>query len=700
MHLPVARRDIVTETHFGITVEDPYRWMEDWKGEELQNWLKAQGAYSEAYLRALPERDALLKRITELDDISPHLSSFQVAGGRYFYLRRDPGEGVAKLVVRISLDAPEQLLFDPNTLKDEVHTSLDWYVPSQNGQCVAYGLSYGGSEESTLYVLEVESGKTLDLTISRTQFANVNWLEDHRSFVYNRFPKQPADAPEMERYCDSQVYLHRLGNDPEQDPVVFGAGVSAGVEISRQDFPFLFTTPLCDWVMGLIMHGAKKEVTLYTAPRTILAEPTVGTWILIAGIEDMVTGFAALGDTIYLRTHKDAPRSKIIATSLMEPDLANASIVVPEGKMVLENRRGDDAALLTIAGDYLLTLDLDGGIHHFRRVKISSGEVEQVPLPFAGTVISFVNEPGSPTVLMQMTNWTTSPRIYLYNSSQETIQDTGWIRPSPLDFSNIEAHEMRAPAKDGALISISIIHRRGLALDGNHPTLLTGYGSYGLSMMPFFLGPLLAWFERGGVYAIAHIRGGGEYGEGWHTDGQKLKKQNTIDDFIICAEYLITKKYTRPERLAGLGTSAGGIPSGGALVQRPELWAAMLMRSAVINMVRFEFSENGPPNIPEFGSVSTEEGFRGLLIMDSYIKVKEGVNYPAVLLTVGLNDPRVVIWHATKMAARLQAATASGRPVLLRVELQAGHGFGSTKQQLEERMADEMAFLLQQMQVS
>jgi prolyl oligopeptidase len=258
---------------------------------------------------------------------------------------------------------------------------------------------------------------------------------------------------------------------------------------------------------------------------------------------------------------------------------------------------------------------------------------------------------------------------------------------------------VHVPAKDGTLIPLSIIHKRGLKLDGNNPTLLTGYGSYGLPYPCAFSANMFSWYERGGVYAVAHIRGGGEYGKEWHLAGQMLNKHNTIEDFVACAEYLVEHGYTRPERLAGEGTSGGGIPSGGALVRRPDLWAVMVMRVAVTNTLRFELTENGPPNIQEFGSVTTEDGFKGLLITDSYTRVQDGVKYPAVLLTTGLNDPRVVTWQATKMAARLQAATTSGKPILLRVEFQAGHGLGSTRQQVNEEFADRLAFLLEQMGV-
>ncbi len=689
MNLPVARKEVVRDTHFGTTIEDPYRWMEDWKGEELRSWVQAQGTYTREYLDALPERAALLKRINELGDTASLIYNIQVEGGSFFYLRRDPGEKVGRLVVRSGVHKPERVLFDPNTLEGDVHTAIDWYAPSRDGQYVAYGSSQGGSEESTLRVLEVKTARILDLAISRVRFGGVSWLEDSRSFVYHRFPELPVDAPETEKYNNSRTYLHHLEDDPDLDAAIFGRGINPGVEIAPEDVPMLIITPKSEWVMGMVIHGVLNEITLYAAPKTAFTDPTHCTWTKIADVEDAVTGFELHENTIYLLTHKDTPRYKVIATSITNPNLANATPVVPGGSAVIQEIR--------VAGDYLLTRDLDGGIGRIRRVSLSGREPEQVSLPFDGTITQWASETGSPEVVVQMTAWTISPRIYLYNSIENTLQDTGWSPPSPVDFSDIEAHEVFAAAKDGTQIPLSIIHKKGLKLDGNNPTLLTGYGSYGITINPTFVPIRLAWFERGGVIALAHIRGGGEYGEAWHKAGQKLDKQNTIDDFIACAEYLIERKYTRPERLAGEGTSAGGVPSGGSLVKRPDLWAAMVIRVAVTNFLRFEFTENGPPNIPEFGSVTTEDGFKGLQIMDSYTKVKDGVKYPAVLLTTGLNDPRVVVWQATKMAARLQAATVSGKPVLLRVEEQAGHGMGSTRQQVEEEAADEWAFLLQQM---
>jgi prolyl oligopeptidase len=689
MNQPVARIEVVRDTYFGTTIEDPYRWMEDWQSEEFRSWITAQAASAKTYLEALPQREALLARIAQLRADSPYLYDFQVAGGRAFYLKRDIGDDLPKLIVRRGPTEAEKILLDPSRIEGGVPTAIDWYFPSQDGRHVAYGLSQGGSENSVLHVLEVESGQILNLAISRTSYTHVDWLEDNRSFVYLRFPELPADAPVTDRYKNSKTYVHRLGNDPEQDPVVFGQGASTGVEIAPDDYPQLIISPASDWMLGVVVHGDLTEISIYAAPRAMLTDPANCRWTKIADVDDAVTGYAFIDDTIYLRTHKDALRYKVIATSLEHPDLTNAAVIVPESEMVIEDIR--------IAGDFLLTCDLDGGIGRIRRFKRSDGESEQISLPLEGKIGEWTNQTASSDIMVLLSSWTVSPRLYRYSTPSGEMTDTGWYPPSPADFSEVEAHEVLVPARDGTLIPLSIIHKKGLPLDGKNPTILRGYGSFGIAIHPLFAPSMLAWYERGGIMALAHIRGGGEYGKEWHLAGQKLNKQNTIDDFIACAEYLVQQQYTSPARLAGEGGSAGGIPTGGALVQRPDLWAAMVMHVPAVNALRNEFTENGPPNIPEFGSVTTEDGFKSLQIIDAYSKVKDGGKYPAVLLTAGFNDPRLVIWQPAKMAARLQAATASGKPVLLRVEFHAGHGLTSTRKQGDEELADMFAFLLQQL---
>ncbi|MEO6891643.1 MAG: prolyl oligopeptidase family serine peptidase [Ktedonobacteraceae bacterium] len=481
---------------------------------------------------------------------------------------------------------------------------------------------------------------------------------------------------------------HRLDEDVHSDLPVFGRGINPLVEMAREDAPYLATSALSDWVIGRIEHGDRRELTVYAVLRAQLNERETCPWQKIADIEDEVTDFAFTGDTIYLLTHKDAPRYKVLATSLREPDLARASVIVPESEAVVE-------ALLT-AGGSLLTLDLAGGSARMRHVHLSSGEIAPVALPFNGTIREWMHDEANGAVFFKMESWFVAPRAYRYDTGNGLIEDSELIPPSPLDMSAMEVHEVFAPAHDGTQIPLSIMYKKGLTLDGNNPTILEGYGSYGISLRALFQGSMLAWFERGGVYAVAHIRGGGEYGDAWHKAGQMLNKHTTIEDFIACGEHLVKQGYTRPERLVGQGGSAGGIPTGGALVRRPDLWAAMLMYVPVTNTLRSEFTENGPPNIQEFGSVTTEDGFRDLAITDSYTRVQDGVAYPAVLLTGGFNDPRVVVWQPAKMAARLQAATSSRRPVLLRVEYQGGHGIGSTRTQDDELLADVLAFALEQ----
>ena len=697
MQQPVAHKKIVTETLYGTAIIDPYRWMEDWHSEALHTWLEEQGAYTRGYLNALSEREALLKRISALSNTGIAYRNFQLAAGRSFYLKREQGENMYKLVMRTELGAQERVLFDPNTLGGVVQTAIDWYKPSWDATFVALCLSEGGSEESVLHVMEVENTKMLDLAIPHTYcydsyIGTFNWLEDNRSFVYLRFPALPEGAPEAEKLDGGKMYLHHLSSSPENDVVVFAQGISQGVpawDKTYQDYPLMLVEPSSPWMLGILQHGDLNEKTLYIAPRNELEQPEQCQWRKFAAIEDGIEGFTLNGDTLYLRTHKHAPRYKIIALSLHQPDFSTATTIVPASERVIEG--------MEIVGDYLLTLDLDGGISRIRRCKLDGSELATVALPFDGSVTDWATSIHRAEVLLKMNGWTVSPRLYRYDVQANTIDDTGIIAPLAVDFSDIEVHEVQAKAHDGTLIPLSILHKKGLQRDGNNPTILEGYGSYGIVLSAYFDPSVLAWLERGGVFAVSHIRGGGEYGKEWHLGGMKLTKQNTIDDFIACAEYLIEQKYTRPERLAGMGGSAGGIPTGGSLVKRPDLWAAMIMAVPVTNAMRAEFTANGPSNISEFGTLSNADDFRGLYTMDSYVHVQDGTQYPAVMLTTGLNDPRVVVWQPAKMAARLQAATASGKPVLLRIEKNAGHGMGSTQQQMDEEWADVVAFLLAQM---
>jgi prolyl oligopeptidase len=684
----------VTEDYLGTKVVDPYRWLENTADPEVIAWMKAQNDYTRAVLGRIPGRDELLARIKSLDNAGNTVSGLQVWGGHYFYYKTEPGSDNRKLFTRDTLSSPERLLVDTEkmTTADGKHYSIDYFQPSIDGVYVAYGISLGGSEESVLHVLQSASGTVLPDSIDRAEFGSPNWLPDGKSFFYTRAQKLTADAPPTAKYQKLKVYRHTLGGDPDSEPLVFGFGANPTVNVDENDFTTAAFSPGApDFVLGLVIHGVKREIDIYAIPFD--ANPGAKTvWKKVVDQTDEVTGFDVHAAEIYLLSHKNASRFKVLRTSLSSPDLAHAAVAVPASEVVINN--------IGAAADALYIQDLDGGIGRLRRLPYSGGNIQPVNLPFYGAIQSLVTSPRESGAWLELTSWTKSPLWYSLDAKTDKLTDTALVPPSPVDFSQIESEEVKAKSADGTMIPLSIIHKRGLALDGSHPTWLTGYGAYGINYDPYFDPTMLVFLEHGGVRAFAHVRGGGEYGEDWHQAGQKLTKQHTIDDFIAGGEYLIEHKYTSAAHLAGEGTSAGGITIGGAITQRPEMFGAALIRVGDSDALRSETMASGPANIPEFGTVKDADGFKALFAMDAYQHVKPNTPYPAVLLTTGVNDPRVAPWQAAKMTARLQAATSSGKPVLLRVDYDAGHGLGSTKSQRDIELGDEVAFLFWQLGVT
>jgi prolyl oligopeptidase len=680
----------VTEEYFGTKVSDPYRWLEDTKNADVVSWMKAQNDYTRSVLASIPGRDELLARIKALDNAGTVVAGLQVWGGRYFYYKTEPGFDNRKLYVRDSVGAPERLLVDPEklTTSEGKHFSIDYFQPSLDGRYVVYGISPGGSEESVMHVVESATGKALSDVIDRAQFGSPSWLPDG-SFLYTRTQKLAAEAPPTARYQKLRCYHHVLGADPETEEAVFGYGVSDKMKVTDDDFSLVAFSPGAPkYLIGLVIHGVKREFDLYVTG--ITQGPSAKTaWEKVADQSDEVTGFDVHGDSLFLISHKGASRFKVLSTSLESPDLARAATVVPASQVVVVN--------ISVASDALYVQDLDGGIGRLRRMDYNGGAVEPVRLPFDGAIQSLVTNPTQAGAWLELTSWTKSPLWYALDAGSGKFTDTGLVEKSPVDYSGVESEEVKAKSADGTIVPLSIVHPRGMKRDGSHPTWLEGYGAYGITIDPAFRPTLLAFFERGGVFAVAHVRGGGEYGEDWHVGGQKLTKQHTIDDMLAGAEYLIEHNYTSVAHLAGEGTSAGGITIGGAITQRPDLFGAALIRVGDSDSMRSELMESGPANIPEFGTVKEADGFKALYAMDAYQHVKAGTAYPAVLLTTGANDPRVAPWQACKMAARLQASTSSGKPILLRVDYDAGHGLGSTKSQRDEEQADELAFLFWQL---
>ena len=685
---PVAAVRDVTDAYFGQKVVDPYRWMEDTKSTEFADWLKAQNAYTRAVLEKIPGRTALATRIKALDDAGPAVSSVQWADGRYFYFKTDPGSDNRRLFVRDRLDAPERLLLDTEKQSTkEKHYSIDYFTPSLDGGYVAAGVSAGGSENSILEVIETATGKDLPDRIDRAEFGGVSWRKDGKSFFYTRLAKLPPDAPPTDKYLKSQVFLHTLGSNPDSEPAVFGFGVADSVTVAPADFSFVLQSTASPWIIGVVAHGVQNELTLYTAPKDSVRGAATA-WRKFADVEDAVTSVDLHGATGYLLSHKDASRFQIMTVDLAHPG-SKPAVLVPASDAVIRN--------LGVAKDALYVQDLDAGLGRLRRVALGGGPAEVVALPFPGAIQSFTTDARLDGPIVQITSWTESPRWYSYSASQRGLIDTKLVPKSPVDFSGVESVEVKAKSADGTMVPLSIVFKKGLARDGSHPAYLAGYGAYGITYDPAFVPTNLAWLERGGVLAIAHVRGGGEYGEDWHRAGMLATKPHTVDDFIACGEYLVENKYTAPQRLSGEGTSAGGVTIGGAITRRPDLFGAALIRVGDSDALRSETMESGPANIPEFGTVTTEEGFKALWAMDAYQHVKDHTAYPGVMLTTGANDPRVAPWQAAKMTARLQAATSSGKPILLRVDYDAGHGLGSTKTQRDDQRADEFAFLFWQL---
>ncbi len=682
---------VPTVDHYGThTVTDNYQWMENLTDPKVTAWLKGQSDYTNNVLESIPHRNDLLSRIKSLDGSVTTYSDVNRVGNRIFYEKLRPTDETPKLYVRDGLHGTERLLMDAHKYATAgVHCAIDYYAPSMEGKYVAIGISPGGSENSTIHVVNADTGAELSDRIDRTRFGAPTWLPGGKAFFYNRLPiVSKTDSAETEE--KSRVYLHVLGRDPDTDTAIFGYGVSprTNASIEPSAISFVTVSPVSQYAVGLVEHGVQNEITLYAAPLRSVTSANAP-WEKLVNVQDDVTGFDVKGSTIYLLTHKNASRFKVVAMSMAHPDFAAAKVIVPPSQMVVEG--------VQVAKDALYVTNLDGGIGKLRKVGFDGGAVKEVPLPYAGTIAQTSFDPRLPGAWLLLTGWTESALWYSYDPTTGKLINTGLKKKSTVNFSAIRAVEVKARAADGTLIPLSIICPKNFKLDGSHPTILDGYGSYGITLNPGFDPVLLAWFEQGGVYAVAHVRGGGEYGEDWHNAGKKLTKPNTWTDMIACAEYLIAKGYTSSTHLAIEGGSAGGITVGRAMTERPDLFGVVLDDVGSSDTIRAQFSPNGPPNIPEFGDAHTEVGFKELYEMDAYLHVQDGVKYPAVMLTTGINDPRVASWEPAKMAARLEAATASGKPVLLRVDYDAGHGIGSDRSQGDQLTADEWSFALWQL---
>ena len=700
--VPVAPVGNVVETYFGTEVRDPYRWLEDTKSAQSQAWMKAAADHAMATLARIPGRQAMFERITRYDGaVSARVDQVvRESGNRWFFERRGASDNQFKIWVRDGLAGKERLLVDPDAIEKRTGKphAVNYFTVAPGGGRLAYGLSAQGSEAAVLHLLDTKTGRSIGQPIDRAEMGNVSWSPDGRWMLFTRLQELKPGMPDTEKYQKAQTLLLAPGADVARAVPVFGVGVP-GVDIGPAELPFAGFSHDGKWAFGFAINGTQREIGLFVSPAKPIraGKPQ---WRRVVRAADEVTGVAYMNDTLYLVSHKGAPRSQVLRLDMRARDISQAQVLVPQSERVVTG--------IAAASDALYIETRDGNVKRlFKRAHVPSAEVSEVKLPLDGSFQLNGDEGGNgaadprlPGLVLTLEGWNRARQIYLVGADGQ-VRNSGLQPQGPFDApEGIEATEVKVKSHDGALVPMSVIHKKGTPLDGRNPTILYGYASYGITEEPFYSVSRLAWLDAGGVYAVANPRGSGVYGQDWYKGGFQATKPNTWKDFIACAEWLVAQKWTAPDRLGIFGGSAGGILVGRALTERPDLFAAAVPAVGVLDAVRMETTPNGVPNIPEFGTHTTEAGFRALLAMSTYAHIIDGTNYPSVMLTHGVNDPRVEVWESTKTAARLMAATRSGKPILMRLDFDAGHGVGSTKQQQLQERADIFAFFLWQMGVA
>ena len=680
----------VTDTLWGTPITDPYRFLENVADPQVQQWMRAEADATAAIMARIPGRDALIARFKTIEDGASGLTTQvqHTPGGRWFFQKRDPGENQFRLVWRERADGPDHLLFDPEALRKatgEPHAILD-FAASPDGRRIAYAVQRGGGEIGGLHVVDVDTGRELIQPIDRIRYASVSWLDDGNGFFYNRLHEGYDTLPADQRFNDNERHFRALDANGT-DRVVFQPSRVPELALPVFATGYVMQVPGTRTALMWVELGVERYGLLYSAE---LESAIAGTakWRPVATAADSIVDFAMGGGYVYLRSFKDAPRYKVVRVSVDALDLARAEVVIPAGSGVVTAVAGARDAVYVTRRDGVSTALLR--VPHARAIK-----AEPVALPFAGSA-EMTSDPRVPGAVLELGGWTHASRPYQVDPARR-VTALPFVRIGAYDAPrDIEAREVRVKSWDGTEVPVSVIVKKGIKLDGSNPTILYGYGAYGITDDPGFSPRVYAWLERGGVYAIAHVRGGGAFGDEWHMAGRRATKPNTWKDGIAAAEWLIANGYTSPGKLGIYGGSAGGIFVGRSITERPDLFAAAVPQVGWFDAIRIETSANGVANVPEFGTVKKEDEFRALLAMSSYDHVKPGTAYPGVMLVHGVNDIRVDVWQSTKMASRLATATTSGRPVLLRLEYDSGHGQGSTREQLQARTADVFAFMLWQ----
>lgn len=697
---PVAGVDVppplppqtATDTHWGVEVPDPWRQLENVADPEVKQWLRGQADATTAILAKIPGREPLLERIKQIEGAAAGVTTTVVRAdsGRLFFLRRNPGENQFKLVWRDGPDGDDHVMVDPEAMGQnggQPQAVMD-FAASRDGSKLAYSIQSGGGEIGVLHVVDVASGRALVPPIDRIRYASVSWLEDGTGFFYSRLREGYEKLPPAERFGDRTRHFRGL-DDAGTDRPVMSPTRNPELALPIYANAFVLQLPGTQTAAAIIELGVERNWMLFVADLRS-AKAGTATWRKVFDVADEVSGVAVSGNSMYLKSAKGAPRYQVLRVPLARPDLKYAQTVVPAGSGPI--------------GDIAAALD---GLYFTRRegvntalYRLSPGrdaKEERVRLPFNGSVDIKSTSPRLAGAVLSMVGWTRAQKDYVYDAATGRTTLLPLAKSGAYDApSDIESREVMVKSHDGTSVPLSIVSRKGTKLDGSNPTILYGYGAYGVTDDPFFSPRVYAWIARGGVWATAHVRGGGVFGKDWHEAGRKATKPNTWKDAIAAAEYLVANGWTQSERLAIYGGSAGGIFVGRAVTERPDLFAAAVPAVGVMDMMRMEISANGVANVPEFGTVKKEDEFKALLAMSSYHHLREGTKYPAVMLVHGVNDIRVDVWQSAKFASRLATASASGKPVLLRLEYDSGHGQGSTRAQAQERAADIWSFLLWQ----
>lgn len=679
---PATPKQPVTDTYHDTTVVDEYRWLENINDPTVREWTAAQNHYTRTILDAIPARAAIYQRLHELYTAnSADYYALTKRGIMIYAIKSQPPKEQPLLVTLQSLDdlGSERVILDPTVLDPSGTTTIDFYVPAWDGSIVAVSLSVNGSEEGTLHLYETATGRELGERIPRVTYptagGDVAWNADGSGFFYTRYPRG-NERPAEDHNFYQQVYYHKLGTPTEEDTYEIGQAFPRIAEIElhpSEDYRYLLAT---------VGNGDGGEYAHYLRDQS-------GNWSQITHFEDQIRQVAfGTDDALYLLSRQNASRGKVLRLPLATPDLAQAETVIAQGEHTIQN-------MIPTASRLYVTEQTGGPsqIRVYGNNGSDQGILPTEPVSSIGQVLQFDHD----IIVFRSTSFITPPAWYRFDPADEEPVKTALIVRSPANFDDVQVTRSFATSSDGTQIPLNIIHRKGVALNSSNPTILYGYGGFGISLSPSFIIRRQLWMDHGGVYVIANLRGGGEYGEDWHLAGNLTNKQNVFDDFLASAQYLIDSEYTQPARLAIEGGSNGGLLMGAALTQRPDLFRAVISYVGLYDMLRTELEPNGAFNVTEFGTVQNIEQFAALYAYSPFHCVVDGTAYPAAMFSTGENDGRVNPANSRRMTARLQAATSSGWPVLLRTSASAGHGAGTGLNERISQDADVFAFLIDQL---